>query len=150
MPQIVREDLWTRVDMPVVYLVTTNAVINKAGELVMGRGAALQAKSKIPGIARECAITVKELGGVYGLGIVRVPTKEKAGFGIFQVKYAWHEPANLRLIEKSVARLCEWCADHPFTKVRMNYPGIGNGKLKREDVEPLLAPLPDTVTVCYR
>lgn len=148
MPNIVREELWTPVELPVVYAVTTNAMVTAKG-LVMGRGAALQARNKIPGIAQEAGWALKGDRSYYWR-IVRPPTEEKAGFGVFQVKYHWGETANLKLIEKSVRHLAEWCSLNPAVTVRMNYPGIGNGKRTTEEVEPLLEPLPNTVWICLR
>lgn len=148
MPIIKRQQLWTRVPLPVVYAVTTNAETNRHGEIVMGRGAAKQAKDRIPGIAREVALKVVGRRSYYWV-VVREPSDVKAGFGVFQVKFHWAKPASLGLIDGSVRALCEWCAQNPDVAVRMNYPGIGNGGLDRADVEPLLAPLPDSVTVCY-
>jgi hypothetical protein len=43
--------------------------------------------------------------------------------------------------------LCAWCAEHPDASVHLNYPGIGNGRLRREDVLPIIALLPDQVTI---
>ncbi|KKK79008.1 hypothetical protein LCGC14_2837860, partial [marine sediment metagenome] len=62
---ITRGELWKPVEHPAIYVVTTNASVNKRGELVMGRGAALQATQRIPGIAVEAAEIVD-----YRLGLL--------------------------------------------------------------------------------
>jgi len=67
---------------------------------------------------------------------------------IFQVKYKYYEAANLKLIKLAVAKLhnratCGWSK----LQISLNFPGIGNGRLDRDRVLPLLQRLPDNVTV---
>ena len=182
MPNIVREELWRHPGFPGMIVVTTNAVITERGFLVMGRGAAQQAKRRIPGIDTECALVIREstrstwscpaptgemaqdayydecmredddpYSGVgYYFREVRKPTDKKVGFGIFQVKVHFTQRADLSLIHRSASMLTLYCHRHPETQVRMNYPGIGAGRLPRAKIEPLLTDLPDTVTICYR
>ncbi len=38
----------------------------------------------------------------------------------------------------------------PDLKIRLNFPGIGFGCLKREQVELLLTPLPSNITICTK
>jgi hypothetical protein len=137
-------DMWTDSHADVI-LVTGNATVNAAGRLVMGRGAALEATVRYPGCA-------KVFGGelikhnVYG--ILVHPTLFNPLLGVFQVKYAWSDPAVPALISSSAERLrfmaeTEW-ADK---RIALNFPGIGNERLKQEDVLPLIENLPDNVTV---
>lgn len=165
---IVEEELWTKVPLPVCYLVTTNAVVEK-GRLVMGTGAALQAKNRIPGIDREAAeiieqykqfheitglpfygvLTIRPWWGAFGEdGKEKPPTK--AGFGIFQVKFHWRDKADPRLISMSWQILRNKALTTPKVQYRMNYPGIGAGGLERKDLEHLFKWIPDNVTICYR
>ena len=81
---IIRGELWQLVEHPAVYVVTTNASVNNSGELVMGRGAALQATQRIPGIALEAASLVDYRLGLlnrddkpYGFVLVRQPRPEE-------------------------------------------------------------------------
>lgn len=60
MPNIVQEELWKHPGFPGMIVVTTNATITTKGVLVMGRGAALQARRYIPGIDFECADVIRE------------------------------------------------------------------------------------------
>ena len=131
----------------------------------MGRGAALQAARRYPGVERECARAIQSSREaarannsvwVYGFLVVRRPAHRQPGLGIFQVKgeyrtfAAWMEQADLSLVALSVAGLNEYARQHPGLAIRMNYPGIGNGGLRRDAVEPLLACLPENVTICYQ
>jgi len=150
MVHIVREDLWQHPGNPGMIVVSTNSTIKTNGVLVMGRGAALQAKEHIPGIDEECGAAVKKGGTSYGFLVIREPTETVAGFGIFQVKQHYSNIADVRLIESSVAKLLEYTIVHPRVRVRMNFPGIGYGRLDRDVVRPLLEKLPDSVTICYK
>jgi hypothetical protein len=157
-PRIVQEDLWKHPGFPGLILVTANNSIKMNGALVMGRGAAAEAKAKIRGIDVQAG---KKLSGIfrkqrpgvrgqYGLTLVRVPTEEKIGLGLFQVKTHFASTATLGLIELSTRLLAQYAMMYPELNIRMNYPGIGYGGLERAVVEPILAPLPDNVTICWK
>jgi len=140
---------------PGMIAVSTNHSISKSGALVMGRGAALQAKQRIPGIDLECGEAIRSFqqrcDGPYGFLVVRPPTDSKIGFGIFQVKYHWAEAAALELIWYSAEGLAKWAKDHSDCAIRMNFPGIGNGHLSRQEVLPIIQDvLPQNVAVCHR
>ncbi len=145
---IVKENLWNEVDHPSLYIVTTNAFIKKNGDLVMGAGAAKQAVDGLPTIAQECAKVI-EHGETYGFRVVRHPTSSRRGFGIFQVKKFWMDNADTKLIEISAGSLITYSINHSKVNIRMNYPGIGNGKLSKDDVAPLIQELATYVTICY-
>jgi hypothetical protein len=53
----------------------------------------------------------------------------------------------LELIRRSTAALCAWCANHPNAGVHLNFPDNGNGRLRREDVLPIVTQLPDQVAI---
>lgn len=124
-----------------LYFVTTNSYITKNKELVMGRGAALQAKNKYPELPKVAATTIQHLG-YYGLRIF-----PQWKIGLFQVKYNWSNPAQLRLIRNSANDLFDF-AQWFYGIIVLNFPGIGNGQLNRADVLPLIEILPDNVIVC--
>ncbi len=152
MTKIVQEDLWKPCDM---WIVTTNSFIKRNGALAMGKGAAKQAVERFPHIPSIAGKIVLNTGGrnftqTYGFLVTHYPTDEHYGFGIFQVKGHWREWASLDYIKTSVDMLTEYANKWFELDIRMNYPGIGNGGLKREDVEPLITSLPDNVTICYR
>jgi hypothetical protein len=155
--KLVKENLWKCPPHPGCIVVTTNAFIKRNGALVMGRGAALEATQRIPGIAFECgrAISLSKRENMhngyhrYLFSMVRFPQEGKIGFGLFQVKYHFKEQASLELIEDAVYHLNFRLGREPMN-VRMNFPGIGYGGLKREDVLPIIQKLDDLVVVCER
>lgn len=168
---IKKEELFTAVDHPAMYIVTTNATITQSGKLVMGRGAARELRDKIKGIDREAAQTLIDKVGplaqvltpnfIYGYTSVRPPRKDedgenKYGIGLFQVKYHFKDAADIALIVNSMKQLRGLCqlfnGDMALLHVnfRMNYPGIGNGGLERDYVEQFIHPIPDNLTICYR
>ena len=125
-----------------IKFVTGNSYLTKDLRLVMGRGAALELKTRSPGIDKVFGdIISRTCGhlGVYGL--------IKHDFcGLFQVKYNFLDKADPELIEFSAA-LLNAEAKKTDRIIHLNYPGIGNGKLLKEIVRPLLDTLPDNVHV---
>jgi hypothetical protein len=154
-------DMWSVFGKTDLFVITTNPIIRKDGAVVMGRGIAKQAADRFP-----------ELPYDFGKKLIR-DTHEQAYVDVlaptntgvigrydnqiilyFMVKKHWREPAELDIIERSVRELRS--ALHfrgipggvpTSLRVDLNFPGIGNGKLKREDVLPLLEVLPDIVHV---
>lgn len=124
--------------------VTTNSFVKKSGHLVMGRGAAAQACRIWPScnlyFGREILRAKLHLG-FYGLMY-----NPEWKLGIFQVKHFWGNDAYTKLIAESASILKDWAACYG-QPVHLNYPGIGNGRLTRADVEPLLADLPSNVHI---
>ena len=123
-------------------LITTNSIIKHNGELVMGRGAAIEAKTRYPNIALELGTLINHRR-LYGI-IMTKPV------GAFQVKYNWADPARLDIITYSAECLAQWCEDNPNATIAMNFPGIGNGRLSHNEVEPILAILPEQVSIHIR
>lgn len=155
-----KENLWQNPGYPGMIIVTTNGYITRGGYLTMGRGAALEAKNRIKGIEYECAkiLTMNAefdaMSKTYEYGFMPIRPQynddKKIGFGIFQVKHHWNHKANLDLIERSADSLTKMAKMYPDVSFRMNYPGIGNGKLSTSDVQPILTRIPDNVTICYK
>ena len=122
--------------------VTTNAFVRRDGALVMGRGAALAAKRRFPGLEYQLGDRVRMSAGHlgrYGLVWVRRPGVPFV-LGAFQVKRAWFDRADLELIEFSARRLAE-VARRVRGTLYLNFPGVGNGQLPREEVWPVLEKL---------
>jgi hypothetical protein len=147
---LIEGELWVKPDYPGMIIVTTNSTLRRDGSLVMGRGAALEATQRIPGIALECGECIRFSGNEYGFLKVRYPMLGRIGFGIFQTKHFWGDPAELSIIQHAVNELGPYVQSHADWQFRMNFPGIGNGRLKFLDVLPLLQSLPDNVTTVYR
>lgn len=127
-----------------ITVVTTNSYVRSDGCLVMGRGAALEATRRLPGIALECGSLVREkaVKGLYGFLLVR------RDFGLFQVKYHFRDTANLEVVARSAEMMARQARRYSDLTFALNYPGIGYGHRSEAEIEPILACLPNNVTVC--
>ena len=135
MAQFRTGDMWSSYDEADLFLITTNATITIRGTLVMGRGIARQAKERFPGLDVALGRQIQALCGNQGIyGLLISPRWPAAKLGAFQVKRHYSQPASLELIRHSAAALYAWCAEHPDAQVVLNFPGIGNGRLRRADV----------------
>ncbi len=128
------------------FIITTNSTVNKQTKrLVMGRGIARQIRDAYPGIDRKIGYRIycempEDSEGFYGLLLGRK-------LGAFQVKRHYADKADLNLIQASAAMLERTAKDNPDRVFFLNYPGIGNGKLSRDQVQPLLERLPNNVVI---
>lgn len=117
-----------------------NQTVNKRGELVMGKGCALEAKKRFP----RLPIKIPELWKMYGVGVIQLFDER---LFVFVVKDKWQDQAKLQLIEES-AKSLNWLAynnrNETFVLPR---PGCGAGGLRWSDVRPLIEFLPDNVQV---
>ena len=148
MPQFETGDMWTAYAAADLFLITTNATITTRGALVMGRGIARQAKERFPGLDVALGRRIQVRCGNQGIyGLLVSPRWPTAKLGAFQVKRHYSQPASLELIRRSTAALCAWCIKHPTATVAVNFPGIGNGRLHREAVLPIIVQLPAQVTI---
>ena len=120
--------------------ITTNGTITKAGNAVMGRGVALQAKQMFPGIEKELGTMLTNYGNV-------CHWLRSGSMFSFPVKHNWWEKADINLIALSVKTLVVRGESSPYKKFAIPLPGTGNGKLKPEQVWPLMKKLPNNVTV---
>jgi hypothetical protein len=82
-----------------VRVITTNGTVKKNGECVMGRGCALEAAKKLPGLPKVLGDLIKKNGNVPQ----RLTDKscEIHSLWSFPVKHEWHQKADLTLIKKS-------------------------------------------------
>ena len=138
-------DMWSAFEQADLFLVTTNSVLNRHGALVMGAGIARQAVERFPGLDAALGSVVRQAGDTYGLLVS--PRWPEAKLGAFQTKIHWREGSSLELIAFSTGKLLAWCREQPAAQVHLNLPGVGLGGLSREQVLPVLASLPDSVTV---
>ena len=134
---------------PGVPVVTTNAILNRHGHLVMGRGAALEASRRFPGLALNAGTALGSLdlvGGRYGL---LTPAQLEQPILLFQVKLHWKDAADIHLIRHSTEKLAVYAADRRWQTFNLNFPGIGNGRLAHrfEEILSVLSDLPDNVSV---
>lgn len=128
-----------------IYLVTTNSYIRKDGALVMGRGAARQLASRFPTLPYELGKRITHLGE-YNIGVITQTNDKQLSLGAFQVKYNFADAADLDLIQRSADQLHD-LAVRDGRIFHVNFPGIGNGRLKYDDVLPIMQDLPDNVCV---
>jgi len=129
-----------------IFMITTNPVRRKDGAVVMGRGIALEAKKRFPNLPYDFGEQLEKFPHLNSVGYIG--TYDGAPIYYFMVKDHWREPASLEIIERSVAAIDYWFwISDTNDRVDLNFPGIGNGKLKREDVLPLLENLPDNFHV---
>jgi hypothetical protein len=129
-------DLWT---YPAdVRVITTNGFVKKNGEAVMGRGCALEATKKFPGIAALLGSRIKTRGN-----IVQILHDGPPALVSFPVKHQWMEKADPDLIGVGAMVLRAFADLQGWKTVVVPRPGCGNGGLKWEDVKPLLEPILD-------
>lgn len=123
-----------------VFCATTCGMIKKNGELVMGKGSALELvryNNLLPSLfAKEITKHENDERGFYKYGFVSVEC-DGIRYGAFQTKLNPFEDSSESLIEFSCWRLYEWL-DQNEGIVHIPFPGIGNGNLKRENVEFIL------------
>ena len=111
-------------------VITTNGTVRKDGACVMGRGVALQAKQKWPGVEYELGRLIGRNGN-----IVQVIAKgQLAPLVALPVKHHWHQKADLDLIRRSCMALALMARTQGWQKVVLPRPGCGNGSLDWRDV----------------
>jgi hypothetical protein len=134
----VRGNLW---ELPATWRgITTNGMVKRNGECVMGRGCAFQAKERHPEMPRLLGTKIKSGGN----NVYLFPT---IGLFSFPVKHAWMDDADLVLIASSARQLRGLAEDSPNETFLLPRPGCGNGRLEWAVVKPLLLSLPDNVSV---
>ena len=138
----IQGELWDYYREGFVVCLTTNGMVKRNGECVMGRGCAFEATQRIPGIAKFLGDKIKAGGNV--------PHWLNSGLISFPVKHHWREEADLELIRKS-ANWLEGAANNLRQKVFvLPRPGCGNGRLRWESVQPVIQFLPGNVWVISR
>lgn len=120
--------------------VTTNGMIKKDGDCVMGRGCAYEARERFSRLANRLGSEIKQHGNViHWFGDIKLFS--------FPVKHNWYEKADLVLIKQSAVQLEVAANSEPDSIFLLPRPGCSNGRLKWEDVEPVINFLPDNVHV---
>ena len=121
--------------------ITTNGIIKKNGELVMGAGIALQAKQRFPEVPRKLADAVK----IYGNRTMYL-TQER--MFSFPTKHDWRDPSDIDLIAESALQLIGLTNGCKFSSVFLPKPGCANGQLSWSKVNVVIgAILDDRFTV---
>lgn len=134
-----------------VLLVTTNGVITPSAGLVMGAGAALQAKQHELNVGKRLAKLIRQgSSDTYeelGVAVYGVVWDVSYQIGAFQTKRHWKMPSEISVIKHSVKKLCAISQDNPEFTFNVNFPGIGLGGLSKQTIKPLLVNLPDNVVI---
>jgi hypothetical protein len=151
---VVEDDLWKNPGNPGMIVVTSHAFVQEDGRLFMGYPPAAEMTKRIPDIEFQCGrqVQARAVDGVYGFLPVRpsLPEQRIVGFGLFQTQVRWDEHQDPELIKYSMECLRQYSEDNSNLKIRMNFPGVGDGGLPVDEVVPLLLPLPPTVTLCHQ
>jgi len=130
---IIKDNIWRFRSKNTPIVITTNGTVKKNGEAVMGRGIALQCKTKFPEFP---LVLGKELEYI-GNEVIYFPGCDLI---TFPVKHNWWEDADLVLIRRSAIQLEKLLRDFPYIeKIYMTKPGCSNGKRDWEtEVKPIL------------
>ena len=136
-----RGDMWSAFGSG-IFMITTNPIRRKDGAVVMGRGIALEAKTRFPNLPYDFGKQLERFPHLNSVGLIG--NYDGVPIYYFMVKDHWREPASLEIIERSVSAVDYWFyISDTNDRVDLNFPGIGNGKLNREEVLPIIEKLPD-------
>ena len=126
--------------------VTTNSFVKSNGDLVMGRGFAKSLANLYPDLPFYAGSAVDQFPKI-NCRIYGIIPLVYSNIGLFQVKDHWQHDAIEPLIALSTYLLSEYANRYPEYQMAVNFPGIGNGKLSPETVEPIIDTLPPNVDV---
>lgn len=137
-------------------LFTANSKLQNNGLLIMGAGAALAVKLRWPKLPAVLGSKIRQNYGdegtyyILSAGVTKIPIADgmhPLEVCAFQTKIKPSDDADLNLITTAVSRLITWAKEAPDKRFYLNYPGIGLGHLSEGAVWPLLAKLPENVTI---
>ncbi len=127
---------------PGIKIVTASSFLTSEKKLFMGRGLARDLRIKVPGIDKIFGgMILENCGhlGRYGLLIYE-------RWGILQVRCSFNEKPDLGLISFGIKGLKEFAEETGYI-IHLEYPGIEDGELSKEEVGPILDNLPNNVHV---
>lgn len=133
-----KADLWVvEADLRVI---TTNPIVNRHEQAVMGRGCAKEAKERFPGLEYLFARMLKK----HGNRVMRLRAlPDGSHLATFPVKKHWREEAMPELIRRSADQLVALADKFGYERVALPRPGCGNGRLRWTEVKDLLEPVLD-------
>jgi hypothetical protein len=124
---------WLGADAEAVVAVTTNGVVSSAGEAVMGRGCALEARKIFNGLPARLGALIKERGNIpfyfKSLRLVTFPTKNH-----------WRDRSDLKPIRNSAEIIAGMADEFKWNTVVIPRPGCSNGGLTWAEVRPVIEP----------
>jgi len=137
--------------------VTSNGVLKKNGELVMGAGIAKAFKEKWPELPKIFGFKVKHYGNcvnaTYPNSTYNEPLKGPPApdcIIAFPTKHHWRNPSDIKLIKKSANELMQLIEDIKLNNVALTKPGCGMGGLEWADVKKVIEPIFDNrITIFY-
>lgn len=116
-------------------VITTNGMIKRNGDCVMGRGCALEAAKRFPKLPGELGFKISCAGHQ------RVWWWADYNLYTFPTKHNWREKADIELIARSARQLASCVpvsCDYSQKDIVVPRPGCGNGGLRWQDVKPVL------------
>lgn len=123
--------------------ITTNGIVDKNGNAVMGKGIALQAKNLFHCEALLGSYLKQYGNRCFNLGQYKRDNEIFTLFS-FPTKHHWKEMSDITLICKSAEELIQMCDKFGITKCYLPPVGCGNGGLNWEvTVEPWLSMILD-------
>ncbi len=119
--------------------ITTNGVIRKNGNAVLGKGQALEAKKLVPGLEHQLGEYLRRYGNrAFYMGVHRVGER-LTSLVTFPTKHHYRDNSDLDLIAESALQVKEIASKFQLTKVYLPPVGCGLGNLDYEkQVRPVL------------
>lgn len=138
-------DLFTAAKNGEAICITTNGIVKRNGQAVMGAGIAKTAKERFTGIDIRLGQRLTLQGNhVYCLGTSNINENEKFYIFSFPTKHNWRDDSDLQLIKQSCKELVALCNRKHITTCYLPKPGCKNGHLDWENqVKPVIEPLLD-------
>lgn len=127
-------------------LFTANSIIKTNGRLVMGAGIAKDFRDTFKDLDKYLGQRIKHKSE-FNLYVEWEEMYKNPMIGAFQTKINYKSPSNLELISRSVDKLIDYAKHRPNFKIGLTFPGIHHGKMRREDVMPILINLPNNVEI---
>lgn len=110
--------------------ITTNAILRKNGNAILGKGVALEARRRYPDLEINLGKLIRE----YGNHVFKLCSELIS----FPTKWHWREDSDIELIKRSAQELVYLLKDDPAKRVLMTRPGCGNGNLRWSIVKPFI------------
>lgn len=140
-------NMWDVFHKTDIFMITTNPIRRTDGAVVMGRGIALEAKTRYPQLPYDFGKALDELHPELDQQFVgKIGDYEETPIYFFMVKDHWRNDADISIISSSLFYL-KHGFDWQGKRIDLNFPGIGNGRLKRDSILYLLEDLPDNIHI---
>ncbi len=134
-----KDDIWNYADKGWI-VVTTNNVVKRDGEAVMGAGIALEAARRFPALPKELAERMKSNGH-------RIHYFQEYGIVAYPTKFHWKDKSDLNLIIAGAVQLKADVNTFRYQQRPVKYYlprlGCGNGGLEWHNVAKAVQPYLD-------